>query len=137
MDKKKSRIAYGGTLALTKNDNVYKAVTGVSKASEAKLLKDESRGSQFNFIFPTIVLEGNLLECFTDNNNNMKLKEIKSGVYLIPTMKSVVFIQIVTIDVLSEFVQNAKNVSDNLLSLCKEYSKKYISKIIKNISVKN
>ncbi|GJM76505.1 hypothetical protein HMSSN036_87210 [Paenibacillus macerans] len=52
--------------------DTYQAVTGVLKAS--KYLLDSMKFSDgYNFVFPIILVEGELFECYLDNNNENKI----------------------------------------------------------------
>ena len=122
---KGGRVAYGLTQAFTTGEDVtYKASTNVLKAaiSRKRILSERSYSSLL-FIFPAIVVDGKIFECFIDKNGEISIQEFHRGFYFFPLKIAEEFgtcIHILTADKLDEFVKQAKNVADTLLSLLKE-----------------
>lgn len=80
------RAGYGLTQAFTSGrDLPYEAILSVSKAAVARKTEmDKSSGGVFDAIFPVIIIEGRLFECFLNCGSKVQVNEIDEGVFFQP-----------------------------------------------------
>ena len=133
--KKNGRIAYGLTQAFTTGSDVtFKASTGVLKAAiSRKRILGEKGYSPFVFVFPVIVVDGNIFECFIDKYGELSIQQFYHGFYYFPFDVAGEFgtcIQILTVNGIDDLTEQAKNVSDALLSLLKKDVEKKLKTIL-------
>lgn len=119
--KKGGRVAYGMTQAFTTGiDVTYKASTSVIKASIYRKRSLDKNDSRFLFIFPCIVVDCKIFECFFDADGEITIEEI-TGVDYWFSMEIAgelgTCIRIITLDKLLDYVEEAKSISDALLSI--------------------
>lgn len=85
--RKDQHLAYGITEAFTsKEDATFKAGMTATKASISIMINETKSTSYnaFSFFFPTVVLDGDLFECYLDNTGNPIVTEIDSGFLVFP-----------------------------------------------------
>ena len=133
--KKSGRVAYGLTQAFTTGSDVtFKASTGVLKAAiSRKRILGEKGYSPFVFVFPVIVVDGKIFECFIDKHGELSIQQFHHGFYHFPFDVAGEFgtcIQILTVNGIDKFTEQAKNVSDTLLSLLKKDVEKKLKTIL-------
>jgi len=132
--RKSSRIIYGLTQAFTNGpDATYTASTSVLKSaiSIKRDLKNK-RYSDFIFIFPVIVFEGTIFECYMGNDGRLSLQEFERGDYFFRVEidgEVGTCIHILNSKCLSEFAKEAKNVANSLISLLKEKAQQKLKNI--------
>lgn len=132
--KKEGRISYGITQAFTSGEDLtFKTATSALKAAiSMKKNFDDKSYSPFVFVFPVIVLEGKAFECFIDINGEPFIQEFYKGFYFFPLNIAGEFgtcVQILTVDRLADFIHEAKDVSDSLISLLKSDADKKLKSI--------
>lgn len=134
--KKSGRIAYGLTQAFTTGSDItFKASTSVLKAAiSRKRILGEKGYSPFVFVFPVIVVDGKIFECFIDKHGELSIQQFHHGFYYFPFDVVGEFgtcIQILTVNGIDDLTEQAKNVSDALLSLLKKDVEKKLKTILK------
>lgn len=120
--KKDGRMAYGITQAFTSGDDrTFKATTSVLKAAIArKLSLDSQKWKPFSFIFPVIILDGPLFECFLNDDGKLSIEPFEDGFLFFPwniSGEAGTCIRILSLNSLSRFVSEAKTVGDSLTLL--------------------
>ena len=121
--RKRGRIAYGLTQAFTSGDDYpYKASLNVLKAAVSKKLefKKSKSFTPINVFFPVIIMDGEIFECFLDDNAKVNIEKINEAFYLSDLTIANEFatcIHIISAEKLEYFAEQAKNVADKLLSL--------------------
>jgi len=133
--KKYGRVAYGLTQAFTTGSDVtFKASTGVLKAAiSRKRILSKNKFSPFIFVFPVIVIDGKIFECFINKQGKLSVQQFHHGFYYFPFDMAGEFgtcIQILTVNGIDEFTEHAKNVSDSLFSLLKKDVEKKLKTIL-------
>ncbi len=122
------RPGYAITQAFSTGQDVpFTACVGAAKSAAAKAISANSPGKLQGIIceivFPIVLVEGRLFECYLDEENNPILNEIQSGVLgwrnPIVSMPHTI-IHILTLDTLPEFIKQANETIDLLLSREKE-----------------
>jgi len=142
---KNGRIAYSAAdFNKDKNANgaTYKAIMSVSNASqfiEYINIKDtinpvNSRPKQKEcFIFPVIIFEGKLFECFLQNNTT-ELEEIYEAFYFhSPQLKykSGTYIRILSADRLEKFCEEADQIYNKLYSIMGQHKVNRVKGVLK------
>lgn len=75
--RKDGRIAYGVTEAFSsKEDATFKAGVSATKAAISLCQSDFFGGAGLNFFFPTVVVDGELFECYLDSKGTPVIEEI-------------------------------------------------------------
>jgi len=123
--KKDGRTAYGITQAFTSGDDqTFKAATSVLKAAIArKLSLDSQRWKPFLFIFPVIIMDGPLFECFLNKDGQLSIEPFEDGFFFFPWNvlgEAGTCIRILSLNSLTRFITEAKTVGDSLTSLLKK-----------------
>ncbi len=123
--KKNSRVAYGVTQAFTSGDDkTYKASLSALKAAiNIKKEIGQQKWEPFVFIFPVIVIDGQLFDCFLDKKGKVSISEIYDSFLFFPLNIAGEFgtcIHILTVNQIEKFANQAVKVSKNLISLLKE-----------------
>ena len=122
---------YGITHAFsTWQDIPYTACMGAAKSALATASSADNaakhQGSLFDIIFPVVVIEGKLFECYLNDDNRPVVEEMKSGVLVwrnpVVGMPHTI-INILTLDGLSSFLQDASKSIDILFSRSSEIHK--------------
>ena len=132
--------AYGVTQALTSGKDIcYSALTSVSKAARATVLKQENYYNRpvklCSIVFPVVAVSGRLFEVFLDKNTNVVVEEIENGTLL--WRNSIVGAPHTIINLVAE--PNFEHFSAKMLpSINKffELSEKKFSQILKDASTK-
>lgn len=119
---KEGRIGYNFVQGFKDNQSdTYQAVTGVLKAS--KYLLDSMKFSDgYNFVFPIILVEGELFECYLDNNNETRFETIQRGFLLEDISIKDSYspcILVMQFDFLDSFLEEADKLTKELSSLTK------------------
>jgi len=78
--RKEGRVGYSITEAFTnKEDSSFKAGISATKAAISLSKSNQLAGvNYFNFYFPTVVFDGQLFECYLDENGNSVVNEVSS-----------------------------------------------------------
>ncbi|ETT67654.1 hypothetical protein MHI43_13070 [Paenibacillus sp. FSL H8-0457] len=101
--------------------STYQAVTGVLKAS--KYTFDNIRISDgYNFVFPIILVEGELFECYLDEHYETKFESIQRGFLLEDISIGNSYspcILVMRFDFLDSFLEEANQLTDDLTNLTK------------------
>ena len=119
--KEKLRAGYGLTQAFTSGrDIAHEAIMSVSKGTIARKIEMErAPGGVFEVIFPVIVIDGRLFECFLENNADVQIREIDEGVLFSPRRigsSLISCIRLVTIKKLQEFSKKAYELANLILT---------------------
>jgi len=107
------RLSYGITRAITKQTDIpYNAVLSACKATSALVNRSElwnkNRILAVQLLFPAVVVDGRLFECYLDKNNNVALSETNKGTLLFrnPAVGSdLSFVDIITLDGLPHYAE--------------------------------
>ncbi|MCK4395921.1 hypothetical protein KAW96_04915 [candidate division WOR-3 bacterium] len=123
--KKEGRIAYGLTQAFTSGDDItYKATISVLKATISRKKELNKRNPYpFIFLFPVIIVDGQLFECFLNSRGLLSIQEFQEGFLYFPLHiagECGTCIHILSSNKIEEFCEQAKGVSDSLFSLLEE-----------------
>ncbi|MCK4395306.1 MAG: hypothetical protein KAW56_14395 [Candidatus Marinimicrobia bacterium] len=135
---KKGRIAYGLTQAFTSGDDItYKAAISVLKATISRKKQLEKRiPAPFMFIFPVIIIEGQLFECFLSDKGQLSIIEFENGFFHFPFSiadEPGTCIHILSSNKLTDLCSQAKNVSNTLLSLLQNDIDRRLELLSRNI----
>jgi hypothetical protein len=111
------RVAYGVTQAFTSgNDVAYQAMMSAAKAARATALEPQYP-RMMEVIFPVVVIDGHLFECFLDDENRIRVEECEEVVVAwrhgVVDVHSIV--HIVTLNALDGFSERAMATADGLL----------------------
>lgn len=123
--KKEGRTAYGITQAFTSGEDMtFKATTSVIKAAIARKreLSKHSR-EPFVFVFPVIIVDSNLYECYLDGKGNVAIEILHDMDLFFPWRLGEdigTCIRILSYDMLSAFIDEAKSVVKALSSILKK-----------------
>lgn len=133
--KKEGRTAYGVTQAFTTGDDTtFKAATSVLKAAIARKMEfNKTFGEPFLFIFPVILVDGLLFDCYLKEDGKLSIKEIDNGFYFFPWNikgEAGTCIQIISLNNLPNFAKEAMAASDSLTSLLKNDIDKKFNEIL-------
>ncbi|MBU4233078.1 MAG: hypothetical protein L6277_01015 [Desulfobacterales bacterium] len=119
--REKLLSGYGLTQAFTSGRDIpHEAIMSVSKGAIARKVEQDKRaGGVFDVIFPVIIIDGRLFECFLDNSCSVQIREIEEGVLFSPrsiggTLTSC--IRLVTIKSLPEFSRKAYEMAKVVLT---------------------
>lgn len=118
------RSGYGLTQAFTdKEDIPYSAVMAAAKAALALAKRVDAAyvNSICEILFPVVVIDGKLFECYLDRAGEVVTSEIKSGTLVwrgqVIGMPHTI-VHIVTLPAIDSFVQEARETSVALLKVC-------------------
>jgi Holliday junction resolvase len=122
----KNRSGYSLTQAFTSGQDItYTAATSVAKASLAQAIEaDQSTRLQMpacEIVFPIIVIDGKLFECYFGEDSQVVLSEISSGILIWrnPMVRMPhTIIQVLTLASLEKFVSDARTSTEFLLLSC-------------------
>jgi hypothetical protein len=119
--REKLRAGYGLTQAFTSGrDITHEAIMSASKAAIARKVEmDKNSGGVFEVIFPVIIIDGRLFECFLDNSCSVQIREIEEGVLFSPRSIGgtlISCIRLVTIKSLPEFSRKAYELAKVVLT---------------------
>jgi hypothetical protein len=120
---KGERIGYGLREAFNQNvDTPFKAIQSSVKAavSELRRSRNRSSGDHFAFIFPVLVVEAPLFECYLDEEGAPQLQEIASGHLSCPLGYEDCFgtsVRVCRDSALSELVGDLQNIRESLFAL--------------------
>ena len=111
--RKDDLTGYAIRQAFSQNDVAYAAAMGVAKASDNHV-REFAR--KFGFAFPVIVIDGPLIRCSLDENDQVHLEETDQGEFLFhgATKGISTCIRVVTAASLPAFAMEAKQVADQL-----------------------
>lgn len=119
------RPGYGLTQAFTDNEDIpYSAVMAAAKAAFAQAKSaDEAAFMKpvCEILFPVVVIDGKLFECYLDSSGEVITGEICTGtlVWRSPVIGMPhTIVHIVTLPVIDSFVQEARETSVALLKVC-------------------
>jgi hypothetical protein len=116
MIEKPDRTGYSVVQAFKQNeDEAYGVAQALLKAARAQLLKATREQSPFTAIFPVLVIDTPLFECFLDNSGNIQLTELSEMEFL--RKDDGPCVRIVTFPVLPRFSETARAETDSLLEL--------------------
>ncbi|WP_091015120.1 MULTISPECIES: hypothetical protein [Paenibacillus] len=118
---KEGRVGYNFVQGFKDNQiDTYQAVTGVLKAS--KYILNSNNSDAYNFVFPIILVEGELFECYLDEHSEMKFEAIQRGFLLedisIENSHSPC-IMVMKFDYLNAFLEEADKLIKELSNLTK------------------
>lgn len=122
------RPGYGLTQAFTSGQDVpYAAIMAAAKATIAEA-EDADRGSRSQgpiceILFPVVVIDGTLFECYLDEADEVITEEIRIGtlVWRSPVVGMPhTIVQVVTLPAFEDFVEGAGRTSFALLETCEE-----------------
>lgn len=125
--KKKGRVAYGMTQAFTSGSDVaYKASINTLKAALSRKIEIENekvRQYPLLFAFPVIVVEGQLFECYLNQNASIAIQEVEQSFFHFPT--NIVgnvgtCIRVVSAASMQQFCHEASELSEIIMDLLKE-----------------
>lgn len=125
------RPGYGVTQAFSSGQDVpFTACVGAAKSAIAKAIAVDSvvkfQGAICEVIFPIVLIEGKLFECYLNEDNAPVLNEIQEGVLVwrnpVVQMPHTI-IHILTLDSLPNFLANANESIDLLFSREKEIAR--------------
>jgi hypothetical protein len=125
--KKEGRVAYGMTQAFTSGSDVaYKASINTLKAALSRKIEIENeRSGQYPllFAFPVIVVEGQLFECYLNQNASIAVQEVEQSFFHFPT--NIVgnvgtCIRVVSAASMQNFCYDASELSERIMDLLKE-----------------
>lgn len=134
--KKEGRAAYGITQAFTSGEDMtFKATTSVLKAAiSRKQNLNKQNWKPFVFVFPTIIVDGALFECYLNDNGKVYIENLQKMDFFFPWRigeEIGTCLRIFTFDNISAFVAEAKSVAEALSTLLERDTK------IKLESIKN
>lgn len=119
--REKLHAGYGLTQAFTSGrDITHEAIMSAAKGAIARKVEiDKIMGGVFEVIFPVIIIDGRLFECFVDNSCSVQIREIEEGILFSPrsiggTLTSC--IRLVTIKGLPEFARKAYELAKVILT---------------------
>jgi len=132
--KKDGRSAYGITQAFTSGEDVtFKATTSVLKAAIAKKRELSKRSwKPFVFVFPIIIVDSSLFECYLDKGGKVVIKNLEDIDLFFPWRLGDdigTCIRILSYDKLAVFISEAKSVVEALSSLLQNDIKKKMKTI--------
>jgi hypothetical protein len=118
--REKLLTGYGLTQAFTSGrDITHEAIMSVSKGAIARKVEmDKDSGGVFEVIFPVIIIDGRLFECFLDNSCSVQIREIEEGVLFSPRRIEgtlISCIRLVTINSLLQFSRKASELAKIIL----------------------
>lgn len=119
---KEGRIGYNFVQGFKDNQSdTYQAVTGVLKASKY-ILNSIRFSDAYNFVFPIILVEGELFECYLDVNSETRFEEIQRGFLLEDISIEDSYspcILVMKYDFLDSFLEEAYKLTEELSNLTK------------------
>ena len=120
--RKTRRAAYSMTRAFTTGeDATFKAATSALKAAIARRRLFDSLGwKPFCFIFPTVIVDGLIFDCFLDDLGRLQIESIEDALFFFPWMISGevgTCIRVLSLDALPKYVAQAKLVVEGLKKL--------------------
>jgi hypothetical protein len=123
--KKEGRTAYGITQAFTTGDDLtFKAATGVLKAAIARKNELSKRSwKPFVFVFPIIIVDGLLFECFFNNEGEVSIENLEKSFFFFPWHIADdvgTCVHILSYGGLEKFINDAKSIADSLMSYLEE-----------------
>jgi hypothetical protein len=118
--KKIGRTAYGMTQAFTTGEDMtFKAATSVLKAAIArKKLFENQSWKPFVFVFPSIVVDGLIFDCYLDEAGRLSVEPVEDSFFFFPwniTGEVGTCIRILSVERLGGYVSEAKLVGDQLV----------------------
>jgi len=114
--EKPDRTGYSVVQAFKQNeDEAYGVAQALVKAARAQLLKASREKSPFTVIFPVLVIDAPLFECYLDDRGSIQLTELSEMEFL-PKDDSPC-VRIVTFPVLPRFSETARAETDSLMEL--------------------
>ncbi len=128
----RDRTAYGITQAFTSGLDVpYQAITSIFKAATINASefdrnnKIESKGKTIflSVIFPVVVIDSRLFECYLDNKGQLVVGEVQSGIFACNFPIANYFnpvIHICSKSALHNLIQNVAQAADTLKTICAE-----------------
>jgi hypothetical protein len=125
--KKEGRVAYGMTQAFTSGSDVaYKASINTLKAALSRKIEIENERSRqypLLFAFPVIVVEGQLFECYLNQNASIAVQEVEQSFFHFPT--NIVgnvgtCIRVISAASMQNFCHDASELSERIMDLLKE-----------------
>jgi len=135
------RPGYGLTQSFTNGqDTPYAAIMSAAKAAIAEA-NDADRFSKLvapvcAIVFPVVVIDGLLLECYLDERNQMMVEEVQRGILVwrsqIVGMPHTI-VHVITLQALDDFVHEAEKTSLALLLTCD----KELAEIVKSLPKKS
>jgi hypothetical protein len=123
--RKPERTGYGMAVAFAKGeDPAYKAVLSTLKASinQNKSQADAGYSRSLRFVFPVIVLDGNLFETYLDAGGKIVIQEIEEGIvtyYRDIAGFPACSVRVVTASRLSSFCHDAMEAANQIKALLK------------------
>nr|WP_154958898.1 hypothetical protein [Paenibacillus xylanexedens] len=139
LNNRTGRSFYEALAKENKRDDIYKAISGVVKATShlVESTDIESYADKLLYYYePVIIFNGNLFEAYLDENNNIEVKQVDnmqlSFKYLSPNYDGKRYtIQIVTFNTLPDFIEKTEKkinaISEKLFEIESKNLKKGIS----------
>ena len=132
--KKEGRTAYGITQAFTSGEDMtFKATTSVIKAAIARKRElNKQSWKPFVFVFPVIIVDSTLYECYLDDKGNVAIERLHDMDLFFPWRMGEdigTCIRILSFDKLSAFIAEAKSVVKALSSLLENDVKEKLNNI--------
>ena len=120
--KKMGRTAYGMTQAFTTGEDVtFEASTSVLKAAIArKKVFDSQDWKPFVFVFPAIVVDGLVFNCFLDDAGQLSIEPVEDAFFFFPWNVSGevgTCIRVLSLESLPRYVAEAKLVAERITKL--------------------
>ena len=110
--RKDGRIGYSFRQAFSDVDNAYVALASAMRAAcHATGAKRDSEFPVMRIVFPLIVVDAPLVNCYLDDSNQIQVEQVDSGevMFTAPDQgRRTTCIRVVTAEWLSEFVVEAK-----------------------------
>ncbi|RGL29736.1 hypothetical protein DXC69_24670 [Paenibacillus polymyxa] len=129
---KEGRVGYHFVQGFKDNQSdTYQAVTGVLKASKY-ILDSIKYPDAYNFVFPIILVEGELFECYLDENNEARFETIQRGFLLEDISIENSYspcILVMKFDFLDSFLEEAYELTEKLSNLTKSKIKSKLMNI--------
>jgi hypothetical protein len=117
------RLSYGVTRALKNQDDMpYKALLAACKAANSHAIAidntwNKNKTSRIEFIFPLVIVEGQLYESTLGNESNIILNNVSNGTVIFRNPSAgdnLTFIDIVTEQGLEAFIESISNEAEKL-----------------------
>ncbi len=132
---KNNKIGYGIAAAFTdKKDKTYDARMSCINAAIYEKKKLDEGGDSLSFIFPIIIIDGDLFEAHLDVNNNINIQPLDFGMVYSPFIIGDVqasCVHIVTLNYFEKYLNDFKIQSDTIIELFKDEIATWLESVMK------